>query len=203
MSIAYINQVRSLLEKINPDITNIDIFQIIYKNSNYSLFVDLIDREMIDLVELEWFFDNCTIIPEFLLKLIEYCNDEELSIISKWIHSYWVKPITIAEYKKVRQALPNLFPVYDRYDVLLVEYNNQTRILTFAEKSYTSMLYGHLSCDIDDLSFHILGHNISIKKNIYETCNLDIGNDFVSFERDGYKIYRKQKMTLEELLTYV
>lgn len=143
---------------------------------------------------------------EIALKCVEYGHIDDLYMIDKWIDSKWLCIASIKKYKKVKEAILNKaeypYNKHNRYKVLFVKYQNQIKILSFAEE------YGSVAKDdgchfqINDLRCSSISGGVHIYQNnmVIETC---IDNQNLPIHRDDIMIYQESKMTLEELINYV
>lgn len=212
MSIAYLDSLRILYERLDPNITNLEVLNIVWQNSTMLAFFELIDQELINFAGVEWFLKHCNAFPNFVLKLIKFGDENALQQIADFICHKWTNIVHIRLYKiahdMIIQKLPNAFNNYKyvRHHALIMEYKGTTRVLTFGTKSYISETYDMLPCYGDGITCDIVDINnckmILIKIN-GECIVQDCINSRFNIQRDDLKIYAQSSMSIDELLTLV
>lgn len=198
MSFAYLHSLRILHEKVNPEITNLKILNIIWQNiilddKIMTEFLKLIDQELINLAGIKWFLDRGNKFPCLIFKLIEYCDEEQLQLIINFIRDEWMNVIHIKDYKIARniiiQKLPTAFDEYgyDGCKTILMEYKGIQKVLTFGELSYVSKKCETILEQFDDITYHITKEKIKIDK--YNQCIVEeCMSSNLNFQKDELKI---------------
>lgn len=211
MSIEYLDNLRILLERVDPYITNLDVLDIVIQKSNgEDAFFDLVDKDLIHLAGVKWFLENDITEPRFIFKLAEYCVEDDLQEIMDFIHGEWINIHYIAAYKKVKniilQRMPNVFDKWqhETYTTIFIEYNGHKKILLFGENSKDIIWRRAVvrKYNIDDITVNIVDRYITVKRNDDIIVRAFIDDDIDICEGD-LKIYECQHVSLEELLEYV